>query len=193
MPISEQPRRRLIGRAAARDHIGRHRPRRAAEAQQRDRRRQIRLDPCNRLIDRRKLGVIDLGPQSFKRRRVVERIEPRSFTSLERHVLTESVRHHQNIGKQDRGVKAKAANRLQRNFCGELRIETQVKKVIRLLADCPIFRKISSRLPHQPNRRNGTAFACQRTKQRVGHRVIRHAPVLIQTKFNRICCSGYDR
>src|ERR1700730_8910790 len=62
MPIREQPCRRLIGRAAARDHIGCHRPWRPAETQQRDRRRQFRLDPCNRLIDRRKFGVIDLSP-----------------------------------------------------------------------------------------------------------------------------------
>jgi hypothetical protein len=103
--------------------------------------------------------VIDFGPQSFERRGVIERIESRSFTSLERHMLTESMRHHQNIGKHDCSVKAKAANRLQRNFCGELRIKTQVKKIIRFLADCPIFREISSRLSHQPNRRNGTVFA----------------------------------
>src|SRR6202035_3124869 len=101
----------------------------------------------------------NLGSQSFKRRGVFECIEARSFTSLERDTLTESVRHHQNIGKHDCSVKAKAANRLQRNFCGERRIETQVKKIIRLLADCPIFREIPSRLSHQPNRRNSTVFA----------------------------------
>jgi hypothetical protein len=42
--------------------------------------------------------------------RVFECVEPRSFTSLERHMLTESMRHDQNIGKQDCSVKAKAAN-----------------------------------------------------------------------------------
>src|SRR6202035_5153218 len=98
----------------------------------------------------------NLGSQSFKRRGVFECIEARSFTSLECHMLTESVRHHQNIGKHNCSVKAKTANRLQRNFRGEFWIKTQVKKIIRLLADCPIFRKISPRLSHQPNWRNRT-------------------------------------
>ena len=35
MAIGEHPRRRLVGRAAARDHVGRHRPGRAAEAEER--------------------------------------------------------------------------------------------------------------------------------------------------------------
>ncbi len=190
MPISEQPRRRLIHRAAAGDHIGCHRPRRSAEAQQRDGSRQFCFDAFNRLVDRRKFAVIDLSPQSFERCGIFQRIESRSFASLERHMLTESMRHDQNIGKQNCSIETKAANRLQRDFRSKLRIETQVKKTIRLLADCPIFRKIPTRLPHQPNRRNGTPFACQRTEQGFGHRVIRHAPVLTQTKFNRICCSG---
>ena len=175
MPISEKPRRQLIHRAAAGDHIGCHRPRRSAEAQKRNGRRQFCFDARNRLVDRREFGVIDLRPQSLERRRLFQRIQPRSLASLERHMLTESMRHDQNIGKQDCSIKTKAANRLQRHFRSKLRIETQVKKTIRLLADCPIFRKIPSRLPHQPNRRNGTSFACQRTEQRFGHRVIRHA------------------
>jgi hypothetical protein len=159
MPISEKPCRQLIRCATASDHIGCHRPRRPAKTQQRNRRRQFWFDAFNHLVNRRKFSVIDFGPQSFKRRGVFECIEPRSFAGLECHMLTESVRHHQNIRKHDCSVETEAANRLQRNFCGEHRIETQVKKIIRLLADCPIFREIPSRLSHKPNRRNGAVFA----------------------------------
>src|ERR1700720_3913943 len=56
IPISEKPCRRLIRRATARDHIGCHRPRRSAKAQQRDRRWQLRFDTCNRLVNRRKFS-----------------------------------------------------------------------------------------------------------------------------------------
>ena len=48
MAIGHQPRRRLVRRALARHHVGRHRPRRAAEADQRDLRIEFAPHPAQR-------------------------------------------------------------------------------------------------------------------------------------------------
>jgi hypothetical protein len=103
--------------------------------------------------------VIDLRPQSFDRRRLLQRVQLRSFASLKHHMLTEGMRYHQNIGKQDCRVETEAADRLQCHLGRKLRIETQIEKAFRLLANSPIFRKIAPGLPHQPNRRHGIALA----------------------------------
>jgi hypothetical protein len=42
-------------------------------------------------------------------------------------------------------------------------IEAEIEKARRLLAQCPVLRKIPTGLPHQPERRNGLAFARQVT------------------------------
>jgi hypothetical protein len=51
---------------------------------------------------RRQCSVIDLGAQHAKRRRIVQRFEPRSFAFGERYILPERMRYHQDIGKQNR-------------------------------------------------------------------------------------------
>ena len=90
-----------------------------------------------------------------------QRLEPRPFALDKPTLAAERKRNHQNIGKQDRGIETEAPHRLQRHFGRQFRIETQIEKAARLLPHRTIFRQISPRLPHHPDRRNGFAFACQ--------------------------------
>jgi hypothetical protein len=71
------------------------------------------------------------------------------------------MRHDQNIGKQDRSVEPEATDRLQGNLDRSFGIEAEVEKACGLLAQSPVFRKISPGLPHQPKRRVGLTFSCK--------------------------------
>ena len=93
--------------------------------------------------------------------RLVDRIKPRTFTGLKGHALTERMRYDQNIGKQNRRIETKSPDRLQRYLRGKFWIEAQIEKASGLFANCPVFRQVSTRLPHQPDRRNAEAFARQ--------------------------------
>ena len=161
LAIGHQPGRGLIGRAAPRHHVGRNRPRRAAEAEQGDILRQRVLDPADGLVDRRKHRVIGVGRKRVQLRRIVQRLQPRPFASLERHRAAERVRHDQNIGEQDRGIEAEAADRLQRDFRCKLGREAQIEKAPRALAQRAIFRQIAPGLAHEPHRRRRLRAARQ--------------------------------
>ena len=116
LPIGEEPRRRLIGRAAPGDHVARDRPRRAAEADQRDVARQEGLQAVDRLEHRREFRPIGRVAKFFQVPRVLDRREARAFAALERNNLPERVRHHEDIGEKDRRIEAEATDRLQGRF-----------------------------------------------------------------------------
>ena len=61
------------------DHIARHRPRRSAESQQRNPRRQVFLDQPDRLVDRRKYAVIDFRTEAPKAIAIRDCIELRAL------------------------------------------------------------------------------------------------------------------
>ena len=104
----------------ARDHVGRDRPWRTAEAKHGDTRRQRRFDKLNRLKDRVKHMVIDSIAERRDCRGLIKRLELRALTGREAHLSSERVRHNQNVGKQDRGVETEAPDRLQRHLRGKL-------------------------------------------------------------------------
>jgi hypothetical protein len=56
---------------------------------------------------------LELISQSTKRRGVLQSVKPRPFALHEAYALTEGMRNDQDVGKQDRRIKTKAANRLQ--------------------------------------------------------------------------------
>ena len=165
-PIRKQPRRKLIGRANSRDHVGCQSPRRAAETQERNRRRQVLLDPGNGLIDRLQPRVVDLPIKPLQGGRAIERIEPRPLALFECHALAQRMRHHQDIGKQDRRVEPEAPDRLQCDLCRTLSVKAQIEEPGRLLADCPVLRKVAASLPHQPDRRHRLHRLPARTRRR---------------------------
>src|SRR5579864_6308158 len=155
MAISEHARDTLICTAAPCNHVGRDGPRRSAEAEQCYTRWQSCSNPRDRLINRCQCAVIDIILQPSQIAWFSQRLKPRSFTNFKAYVLAQRMRHHQNIGKQDRCLEAKPANRLQRNFSRKLRIKAKIEKTVGLLANGTVFGKISACLPHQPDRRFG--------------------------------------
>ena len=69
LAVGEQPRRRLVRRAAPGDHVTRDRPRRAAEADQRDGAWQRGFHPVERLEHRREFVPVGLGAEARRARR----------------------------------------------------------------------------------------------------------------------------
>ena len=112
-------------------HVGRDRPGRAAEAEQRDIVGERALHLAHRLVDRREHASILGRGQRIQLHGIIQRLEPRAFAGLEPHAAAERMRHHQDVGEQDRGVEAEAADRLQRDFGGELRREAEVEECSR--------------------------------------------------------------
>jgi len=59
----------------------------------------------------------------------------------------------EDIRKNNRGVKAEAADSPQRYFCIQLRCQAEVDEIASLRADLPIPRQIATRLMHHPDGR----------------------------------------
>ena len=166
MAIGHHPRRRLVRRALARHHIGRHRPWRAAEADQRDLRIEFAAHPAQRFIHRLEFAEVGLRRQRFDLLRRVQRLEPRALADLEAHRAAERVGNDQNVREDDRGVEIEAADRLQGDFGGEFRREAQIEKAPRLGAHFAVFRQIAAGLPHHPDRRHRLAAAGKHLEER---------------------------
>ena len=60
---------------------------------------------------------------------------------------------------------AEAPDRLQRHFGREFRIEAQVEKSTRLLAQRAILRQVTSRLTHHPDRRDRLPLTRQNAQE----------------------------
>ena len=120
MAIGHHPRRRRIRRALSGDHIGRNRPRRPAETDQRDVRIEFAPHPAQRLEYRLESGEVSLRGQRADLVRRIQRIEPRAFAGLEPHRAAERVGNDQNIREDDGGVEVEAADRLQGHFGGNI-------------------------------------------------------------------------
>ena len=106
------------------NHVGRNRPRAAAEAKKRHGWRQFGFDEPDRFVDRRQHRIVDRAAQCRHRGGIVERFKPRTFARFEANAATERVRNDQNIGEQNRRVETEPTDRLQRNLSGKLRRET---------------------------------------------------------------------
>ena len=153
MAIGHHPRRRLVRRALSGDHVGRNRPRRAAEADQRDLGREFAANAAQRFIDRLELAEVSLCGQRRHLLRRIQRIEPRAFAGLEAHRAAERIGDDENVGEDDRGIEVETADRLQRHLGGIFRREAQVEKAAGLGAQFAILRQITAGLPHHPDRR----------------------------------------
>ena len=164
--IRHHPRRRLIRRAVARDHVGRNRPWRAAEADQRDFRIEFAAHAAQRFEHWFEFTEVAGRRQRADLVGCVERVEPRAFADFETHITAERVGNDQDIGEDDGGVEVEAADRLQRYFGGEVRREAQVEKAAGLGADFTVFRQIAAGLAHHPDRRDGLPAAGKHLKER---------------------------
>ena len=159
MPVGHHPRRRLVGRAMAGDHVGRHRPWRAAEADQRDLWIERAAHDLQRLEHRRELAEIGVLRQRRDLGGIIQRLEPRTLADLETHRTAERIGDHQDVGEDDRRIEAEPPDRLQRHLGGKFRVEAEIEEAAGLGAQLAIFRQIAAGLPHHPDRRNGLPLA----------------------------------
>ena len=104
----EQPGRRLVGRAAAADHIGRDRPGRTTEADQGLFGRQSLPAPARSVSKTGARWSSTRSGFSCVERLGCHRLEQRTFPSLEAHLLAQRIGNDQDIGKQDRRIEIEA-------------------------------------------------------------------------------------
>ncbi len=143
----------------SRHHVGRDRPWRATETDQRNFRIELAAHAAQRFEYWFEFGKVAVRRQRSYLVRCVERIEARAFADLEPHIASERVGDDENIREDDRGVEVEAADRLQRHFGGEFGREAQIEEAAGFGADFPVFRQIATGLPHHPDRRHRLAAA----------------------------------
>ena len=171
MPVGHHPRRGLVGRTVTGDHIGRDRPRRAAEADQRDLGVERGTHNPQRLEHGCELAEIGARGQRCDLGGIIQRLQPRTFADLEAHRATQCVGDHQDVREDDRGIESEPADRLQRDLGSKLRREAEIEEAAGLGAHLAIFRQIAAGLPHHPHRRNGLSLAGQHVDERLRHRL----------------------
>ena len=195
--VGQRARRRLVGRSLAADHVGRNRPRRPAKTDQRRLPRQVLAQPRNGLVDAGEFfaGRCRIEPRQLGRRR--DRIEARALAFDEAHALAQRVGNDEDVGKQDRRVKAVAADRLQRHLGGECRRVAQLEEAADRGAHLAVLRQVAAGLAHQPHRRRRQRRALQHADQPLAgagrwERLCRRTHVLLnQVKNLNSYCSYY--
>jgi hypothetical protein len=149
----------LVAAAFTRHHVGRDGPGAACKAQHGRLRRQGRADLRDGVIDRRK--ALRHAPEGLQTHIEQAGRKRRTFTGQKLQVLTHRVRHDQDIGKQDRPIKAKPAQRLKRDLCSGCRIINQRQETAFLCAQFTILGQVAPGLPHQPDRTTGKIGALE--------------------------------
>ena len=91
----------------------------------------------------RHAGIIDNG------------IKEGSAPFFKAQILAQRVRDDEDIGKEDRRIEAKTADRLQRHLDSQVRIVAEIQEGSGLGPCRPVFRQIAASLSHQPD---GWAF-----------------------------------
>src|SRR5262249_48390664 len=113
-------------------------------------------------------------PQPSEALWLANRIEPRSVTAFEAYRLSERLRHHQDVGEQDRGIEPEPPHRLQGDLGGELRREAEFEERTHPSTNRPVLRTVPPRLTHQPDRRRPLPPAGQHFHQRLEGTVVPH-------------------
>ena len=101
-----------------------------------------------------RLELVEIGLR-FNRR------QARPLARDKPEVSPKRLRQQKDISKQNRRIKAIAADRLQRHFRRKLAIVAQRQEIARLGPSRAIFRKVTPRLPHHPDWRRFKGFAGQ--------------------------------
>ena len=164
--IGEEPRRRLLLAAAAFDHVGRDRPRRPAEADQRQALGKLGHHALDGLVDRRQGlgGARSVQPGNGSA--VSDWLELRTFTFDELDLLPKRIGDDENVGEDDRRVEIEPSQGLQRYLGCEPGSAAEIEEGSDLAPDLPIFGQIAAGLAHQPDRRRGVRLAGKRLKER---------------------------
>ncbi len=162
MPVGEEAGRRLLLRALAGDHVGGDRPGRATEAEQRRFPGEGGANAGDSLVDGLQHRGIVAITQTSDHGRILDRIHRGTFALEEADVAAERIRDRQDVGEDDRGVEAEAADRLERRLDRHLRRIAEMQEALRLLPDLPVLRQIAAGLAHEPDRRDGLDLARER-------------------------------
>ncbi|MNE35993.1 hypothetical protein D3C87_1252880 [compost metagenome] len=80
----------------------------------------------------------------------VDRIHGRTLSLAEGNIAIKPIRYHQNIGKEDSGIKTEPANGLKGHFGCQFGIITEIEETAGVLSRFPVLRKVTPCLPHQP-------------------------------------------
>ena len=158
-----QPMRRtLIRGALPRDHIGCDGPWRACKADQRRLLRQGRGKVAHGLIDRRQ-GFVNIvcAAQPGEIGLTGDGGQARPLAVDEPQIRAQRLRHQQDVGEKDRGVKTEAPNGLQRHFGCQIGVIAQRQEITGLAPGGLVFGQISSSLAHHPDRRHRQGLARQ--------------------------------
>src|SRR4051812_16334693 len=99
------------------------------------------------------MGVKIRGTEPRHVRRSPQGRELRTFALNEAHVDTKRVRHDEDVREQDSSVETVAADRLQRDFDGQLWRVAELQEAPDRPPDLTVLGQIASCLPHQPYRR----------------------------------------
>ena len=157
----------MVGATHAFDHVGGNRPGRAGKSDQRGSFRQRGAHALDGLHHRRQqFGAIG---QFGKPGHVPHRLQPRAFAFREPDFLAQCMRHQQNVSEQDGGVEIEAPHRLQGDFHRQFRRQAELDKIFGIGTQGAIFRQVTSRLAHQPDRRYGGRFALQNREKFFHH------------------------
>ena len=87
--------------------------------------------------------------------------EARAFAGDEPHICTQRLRHQQDVGEHDSGIKTIAADRLKRHFGSFRRIIAKGDKVGCRASNIHIFSQMAPCLTHHPDRRSWSGFPLQ--------------------------------
>ncbi len=172
--IGEKARRRLVGRASARDHIARHRPWRATKAEKGGFLRQVRSDAIDGFEHGRQ-AIQGQGRKLFDIGGADKRLQTRTFPSFEHHLLPERIGHDKNVAEEYGGVETEAPDRLKRGLGSQGGRIAELDEIIGPGSDLTIFGQVASCLPHEPDRPRRGYFAVEDGK----HRLAVFAVVLI--------------
>ncbi len=82
----------------------------------------------------------------------IGRLDSRPLARREGERNAERLERNEKVGKEDRGIEAELADRLERDLDRELRSPADLEKRVRF-PDLPIFRKVATRLAHEPDGR----------------------------------------
>jgi len=142
------------------NQIGRDRPGCPTEPKKRRLFRKLSAQTSHRLVDR-----IEFRPQFGSGHSVyvvdTQRIELRPGSFFKANVAADCIGNDENIGEEDRCIKAKSADRLQGHFHGIFGRIAEIEETSCLRPRFTIFWKVASRLTHQPNRRRGDCLSFQ--------------------------------
>ena len=150
-------------------HVAGDGPGSPCKADQRGVRRNRAGEAADGLVDRLQPLVEAVARQALQVFHVSHRVQLRPLPFLEGQRLAQRVRHHQDVGEQNRRVHVIAAQRLEGHLHRVVGVVAHVQEAAGLGAQFPIFRQVTAGLAHQPEGRALTHLAGKGCEHRLGN------------------------